>query len=42
MMLRSNNFLVGMFWGTTISIPLWISFLGWMKLGMRVLRFIFG
>ncbi|MBM7618605.1 hypothetical protein JOC95_000447 [Bacillus tianshenii] len=27
-----NNFLVGMFWGTAFSIPLWLSFFGWIKL----------
>ena len=27
-----GNFLVGLFWGTTLCIPLWIAFIGWLKL----------
>jgi hypothetical protein len=27
-----GKFLVGMFWGTALSVPLWLSFFGWIKL----------
>lgn len=30
--MRKGNFVVGMFWGTALSIPLWLSFFGWIKL----------
>lgn len=29
---EQGNFLVGFIWGTSLSIPLWIAFLGWIKL----------
>ena len=41
-MQEENYFLKGMFWGTTISIPLWISFVGWMKIMMNVVKVVFG
>lgn len=29
---NTNQLAVGMVWGTTLSIPLWIAFFGWLKL----------
>lgn len=29
---KQGNLLVGLFWGTSLSIPLWIAFFGWLKL----------
>jgi len=29
---NTNQLAVGMVWGTTLSIPLWIAFFGWIKL----------
>lgn len=29
---REGNFAVGFSWGISLSIPLWISFFGWIKL----------
>jgi hypothetical protein len=26
-----NTFLKGLLWGTTLSIPLWLSIIGWIK-----------
>jgi hypothetical protein len=31
-MKEEGNFTTGLFWGTTLSIPLWISFVGWIKI----------
>jgi hypothetical protein len=31
-MKKEGNFIVGMYWGTLLSIPLWVSFFGWVKL----------
>jgi hypothetical protein len=33
-----GNFFLGLFWGGMISIPLWISFFGWVKLVIRFLN----
>jgi hypothetical protein len=27
-----NSFFKGLFWGSVLSIPLWLSFFGWVKL----------
>lgn len=27
-----GSFSVGLFWGTLLSVPLWISILGWLKI----------
>jgi hypothetical protein len=29
---NTNPLAMGMVWGTTLSIPLWIAFFGWIKL----------
>jgi len=29
---KQGNFLVGLFWGTSLSVPLWVAFFGWLKL----------
>ncbi|TWE01238.1 hypothetical protein FB550_106296 [Neobacillus bataviensis] len=29
---EQGNLLVGLLWGTSLSVPLWIAFIGWMKL----------
>ena len=34
---KQENFGVGLLWGTTLSIPLWIAFFGWMKLMIHLL-----
>jgi hypothetical protein len=31
-MKEEGNIIVGLFWGTLFSIPLWISIVGWVKL----------
>ena len=28
---HAGKFSVGLLWGTLLSVPLWISFLGWIK-----------
>jgi hypothetical protein len=35
---REGNFALGFSWAVTLSIPLWISFLGWIKLVMIILK----
>ncbi len=32
MIQEDGNIFEGLYWGTLLSIPLWISFLGWLKL----------
>lgn len=32
---KEGNFFVGLFWGTIISVPLWIAIIGWYKLLFR-------
>jgi hypothetical protein len=32
MMNKDGSFVIGLFWGTTITIPLWISLIGWVWL----------
>jgi hypothetical protein len=27
-----GNFVVGMYWGLLLSLPLWVSLLGWVRL----------
>jgi hypothetical protein len=29
---EKGNFFAGLLWGTTLSVPLWIAFLGWIKI----------
>lgn len=29
---HAGKFSIGLLWGTLLSVPLWISFLGWVKL----------
>lgn len=29
---KEHNFYIGMLWGTSLSIPLWLAFFGWIKL----------
>lgn len=33
-MVEEGNFAIGMAWGTLLSIPLWISIIGWIRLTM--------
>jgi len=33
---EQGNFFVGLVWGTSLSIPLWIAFLGWFKLMLNL------
>jgi hypothetical protein len=32
---EQGNLLVGVLWGTSLSVPLWLAFFGWVKLIMR-------
>lgn len=34
-----GNFLTGLLWGTSLSVPLWIAFIGWIKLMIKLLHF---
>ena len=34
---HEGNFAMGFSWAVTLSIPLWISFLGWMKFLLSIL-----
>jgi hypothetical protein len=29
---EEGNFLVGLLWGTSLSVPLWLAFIGWIKI----------
>ncbi|EKN64147.1 hypothetical protein BABA_23640 [Neobacillus bataviensis LMG 21833] len=31
-MAKEGNLFVGLLWGTSLSIPLWVAFFGWIKL----------
>jgi hypothetical protein len=33
---EEGNFLVGLIWGTSLSIPLWIAFLGWIRIILQL------
>lgn len=33
---REGNFAVGFSWGISLSIPLWISLFGWIKLMINI------
>jgi hypothetical protein len=35
---EEGKILVGLIWGTSLSIPLWIAFFGWIKI---ILHFLF-
>lgn len=39
-MYKEGNILVGVFWGAVLSIMLWFSFFGWIKLLYLFLFFI--
>lgn len=32
-----GNFVRGLYWGVLLSVPLWISLFGWVKLVLRLL-----
>lgn len=34
-MMHEENFFKGMLWASLLSIPLWVSFFGWLKLTVR-------
>jgi hypothetical protein len=36
-----ENFTIGFIWGLLLSIPLWVSILGWMELAFGFLKSIF-
>lgn len=38
--MHEENFFKGMLWATLLSVPLWLSFFGWMKLTLTFLRFL--
>lgn len=33
---EESNLFQGLFWGVSLSIPLWMSFIGWIQLFIRV------
>lgn len=33
-----NAFIKGLIWGTLFSVPLWLSFLGWIKIIMNFIK----
>ncbi|PGY12089.1 hypothetical protein COE25_10275 [Bacillus sp. AFS031507] len=35
---KQGNLLIGLIWGTSLSVPLWIAFFGWIKV---ITHFIF-
>jgi hypothetical protein len=35
--MHEDNFFKGMAWATLLSVPLWLSFFGWMKITLRFL-----
>jgi hypothetical protein len=35
---HEENFFKGMLWATFLSVPLWLSFFGWMKLTIGLLK----
>lgn len=35
-MMYEENFFKGMLWASLLSIPLWLSFFGWLKLTIRL------
>jgi hypothetical protein len=35
---NDGNFFKGLFWGATLSVPLWLSFFGWVKLILEVIK----
>jgi hypothetical protein len=34
---EKGSFLTGLFWGTSLSTVLWVSFFGWIKLLIQIL-----
>lgn len=37
---HNHNLTIGLLWGITLSIPLWISLIGWIQLLIMALRII--
>lgn len=35
---HEENFFKGMLWATLLSVPLWLSFFGWMKITISFLK----
>ena len=33
---KESNFLIGLMWGTSLSVPLWLALFGWVKLILRI------
>jgi hypothetical protein len=31
-MKEDGNFVAGVYWGTLLSVPLWLAFFGWVKI----------
>jgi hypothetical protein len=34
---EEGSFVTGLYWGILLSVPLWISLVGWVKLILRIL-----
>ena len=35
---RQGNFAIGLFWGASLSVPLWIAFFGWLRMMLHYLQ----
>ena len=35
---EQGNLLVGLLWGTSLSVPLWLAFFGWIKLVIQLIN----
>ncbi|ETI68595.1 hypothetical protein BAVI_11824 [Neobacillus vireti LMG 21834] len=39
-MKEQGNFFTGLLWGTTLSIPLWMAFFGWVKIILHLFKIV--
>ncbi len=37
---QEENFFKGMVWATLLSIPLWLSFFGWIKMTINLMKYL--
>ncbi len=35
---KQGNLLLGLLWGTSLSVPLWFAFFGWIKLVIQMIH----
>ncbi|MDQ0225537.1 hypothetical protein J2S02_001881 [Metabacillus niabensis] len=38
--MQEENFFKGMVWATLLSIPLWLSFFGWIKMTINLMKYL--